>query len=694
MAVNFQVAYPISSLTSIRRRFSRAVNITSLAKGMVEVNAVSCVKPGNGTGLLSAMKWISILFLMLLIACDGMPRSEVFNIKDPQKATQKLLQLSGSPSAELVEIQHLIDHGADVNAVHKSGGGTSLHRASENGCLQTVAALLKADANMNAKGFLGYTPLHAAIYYDQTDVVSILVDAKADVNAVNDKGETPLFLAAMSGNVQIANLLIEANADVEAATIGTGEAPIHQAALSGHTQIINLLLEANANVNAVADGGLTALHRAITHGETESVKALLNGNADVNLANERGETPLHNAAWDYFEIVPLLLDAGAHVNVSENESGNTPLHLAVWGDNPNIVEALLKAGADVNAKNKRGSTPLHFASSPVTATALLKVKAKVNAVDSLGRTPLHQAAASGSDQVVHTLLDADANVNIASDSGTPLFLAAHGGHAQTVDALIEAGADVNAADKKGTTPLIVASSNGYGTIVAALLEAGANADVEAVDAGGNIITTALRIAKEKHHNDIAALLNIQSKIKFGKAFFQAAATLRLKDLINTLNANDSEKLTRLLKEGADANIRNQFGETPLCAAARGGYIQMVDSLISANADVNAGCPVLTRNTPHLNGDESLAELLSALAEMTNNLAHPTVIENFTPLHWSASNGDKQIVAALLKARADANAKAYYGKVVCTPLNVAEKNGHVDIVELLKSHGVQNTNSGQ
>jgi ankyrin repeat protein len=163
----------------------------------------------------------------------------------------------------------------------------------------------------------------------------------------------------------------------------------------------------------------------------------------------------------------------------------------------------------------------------------------------------------------------------------------------------------------------------------------------------------------------------------------------LKDLIKNLNANDSEKLTRLLKEGADANITNQFGETLLCAAARAGYSQMVDSLIAANADVNAGCTAFFRNTPHLNGDESLAELLSALAEVTNNLAHPTVIENFTPLHWSASNGDKQIVAALLKARADANAKAYYGKVVCTPLIVAEKNGHIDIVELLKSHGVQN-----
>jgi cytohesin len=646
-------------------------------------------------GLLASIKWISLFFLLLLISCDGMNRSEVFKIKDPQKATQKLLELSGSPSAELVEIQHLIEHGADVDAVHQSGGGTPLQRASENGCLQTVAALLKANAKVNAKGFLDYTPLHAAIYYDQTDVVSLLIDARADVNAVNDNGETPLYLAAMSGNVQIAGLLIEADADVEAARIDDGEAPIHAAARSGHTQIITLLLKANANVNAVANGGLTALHRAILHDEIESVKTLLNGNVDVNLADEGGNTPLHDAAWgnwrnaNMIEIVSLLLDAGAQVNVAERKSGNTPLYAAVFRDKLNIVEALLKAGADVNAENQWGS-PLHFASSPGTATALLKAKAKVNAVNSGGRTPLHYAARNGFDQVVHTLLGAGADVNIGRNiDGTPLFRAAQEGHAQTVDALIEAGADVNAADRMGTTPLFVASSNGHGTIVAALLEAGANADVEAVDAGHNIITTALRIAREKHHNDIVDLLKIHSKNKSGKAFLQAAATLRLKDLIKNLNANDSEKLTRLLKDGADANIRNQFGETLLCAAARAGYSQMVDSLIAANADVNAGCTAFFRNTPHLNGDESLAELLSALAEVTNNLAHPTVIENFTPLHWSASNGDKQIVAALLKARADANAKAYYGKVVCTPLIVAEKNGHIDIVELLKSHGVQN-----
>jgi cytohesin len=665
------------------------VDTTHILKGTVKMDALSCLKPGNGTGLLASIKWISILFLLLLISCDGMNRSEVFKIKDPQKATQKLLQISGFPSAELVEIQHLIEHGADVNAVHESNGRTPLHLASENGCLQTVAALLKANANVNAKGFLDYTPLHVAVYYGQTDVVSILVDAGANVNAVNDKDETPLFFAAMSGNVQIARLLIEANADVEAASIDYGEAPIHQAASRGHTQIITLLLEANANVNAVAvaNGGITALHRAIIQGEIGSVKTLLNGNADVNAVDSGGRTPLYDAAWRHIEIVNLLLNAGAQVNIAERKSGETPLHSAVLHDKLNIVEALLSAGADVNAKDKWGSTPLHFAASPGTATALLKAKAKVNAVNSGGRIPLHDAAHRGMDQVVQTLLGAGADVNRNID-GTPLFLAANNGYAQTVDALIEAGADVNATDKGGTTPLLVASSNGHGTIVAALLEAGADANVEAV-ADGNIITTALRIAKDKHYNDIVELLKIHAKNKSGKAFLQAAATLRLKDLIKNLNANDSEKLTRLLKEGADANMRNQFGETLLCAAARAGYSQMVDSLIAANADVNAGCTAFFRNTPHLNGDESLAELLSALAEVTNNLAHPTVIENFTPLHWSASNGDKQIVAALLKARADANAKAYYGKVVCTPLIVAEKNGHIDIVELLKSHGVQN-----
>jgi cytohesin len=640
---------------------------------------------------LALIKWISLLFLLLLISCDGMNRSEIFKIKDPQKATEKLLELSGIPSAELVEIQHLIEHGADVNAVHESNGGTPLYRASANGCLQTVAALLKASANVNVKGYLGNMPLHAAVYYDQTDVVSILVAAGADINAVNDKGETPLFLGAMSGNVQIAGLLIEANADVEAASIHTGEAPIHQAALSGHTQIITLLLEANANVNAVADGG-TALHRAITNGEIGSVKTLLDGNADVNAVDSGGRTPLHDAAlgnWrnNVIEIVNLLLEAGAQVNVIEIKSGNTPLHTAVLYDKLNIVEALLRAGADVNARDKWGSTPLHFAASPGTATALLKAKAKVNAVDSVGRIPLHDAAHRGSDQVVRTLLGAGADVNRNID-GTPLFLAADNGQARTVDALIEAGADVNSADEEGTTPLLAASDNGHGTIVAALLEAGADADVEAPVHG--IFTTALRIARENHHSDIVELLKIHSKNKSGKAFLQAAATLRLKDLIKTLNANDSEKLTRLLKDGADANIRNQFGETLLCAAARAGYIQMVDALIAAHGDVNAGCPAFFRNTPNLNGDESLAELLSAFAEVTNNFAHPTVIENFTPLHWSASNGDKQIVTALLKAQADANAKAYYGKVECTPLSVAENNGHIDIAELLKSHGVQNT----
>ena len=59
-----------------------------------------------------------------------------------------------------------------------------------------------------------------------------------------------------------------------------------------------------------------------------------------------------------FEIVKLLIDRGADVNLV-TKAGNAPLHIVIDEiGNIEIVEVLIKNGADINAKNNEGKTPL------------------------------------------------------------------------------------------------------------------------------------------------------------------------------------------------------------------------------------------------------------------------------------------------------------------------------------------------
>jgi ankyrin repeat protein len=58
-------------------------------------------------------------------------------------------------------------------------------------------------------------------------------------------------------------------------------------------------------------------------------------------------------------------------------------------------------------------------------------------------------------------------------------------------------------------------------------------------------------------------------------------------------------------------------------------------------------------------------------------------QNYTPLHWAASQGHKNIVELLLANKAEVNAK---DSAQWTPLHKAASHGHKDVVELLLAKG--------
>lgn len=190
----------------------------------------------------------------------------------------------------------------DVKAKNENGL-TCLHIAvQEDG--PDILSLIQRGADVNAKGFRQWTPLHYAISFCRLRNAGILLEHGADVNARDAKGESPLHIAVFP---TIAN-----DADRNAL----------------RRQAVELLISRGADVNSINIYGRTPLHDFCMRDQPAMIEFLLGKGADVTIADKGGRTPLHSAAFAAsYAVLPLLLAGGAKVN-ARTHKGDTPLSLA------------------------------------------------------------------------------------------------------------------------------------------------------------------------------------------------------------------------------------------------------------------------------------------------------------------------------------------------------------------------------
>ena len=87
------------------------------------------------------------------------------------------------------------------------------------------------------------------------------------------------------------------------------------------------------------------------------MKLLLEREADVDATAEKGATALMLAsASGHTEVVRLLLEWEADIDLQEKEDGFTALLLASATGHTEIVKLLLEQDADLDAKAKNGMT--------------------------------------------------------------------------------------------------------------------------------------------------------------------------------------------------------------------------------------------------------------------------------------------------------------------------------------------------
>jgi ankyrin repeat protein len=446
----------------------------------------------------------------------------------------------------------------------------------------------------------------------------------------------------------------------------------------------------------------------IKSGDTAAAAALLKQHADVNVPESDGTTALHWAVYrNDADLVQQLIKAGAKVNAA-NQYGATPMSEAAVAGNVAVIEKLLKGGADPESPNVDGQTALMVlarTSNIEAAKVLLKHKANVNAVEQWrGQTALMWAAAQSQPEMVKLLVKHGANVNARSvvnnwqrqvtaepraqarPAGglTPLIYAARQGCLECVKTLVDARADLNMADPEGVTPLIIAVTNFHFDVAAHLLKKGANpnkwdwwgrtplyctVDLNTIPHGGRPDrisldeTTSLKMIELLL--DAGANPNAQLKL-FPP--YRALGPDRGADLMLTIGATpllraakagDVPTIKLLLAHGANPNLPNIYGTTPIMAAAglssneidtRGRFktqaeaVESINLLAKAGADVNAH---ETRNCPPSGG--------------------MFCVSGQTALHGAALWGWSDVVKALVANKANLDARDAKGM---TPLDAA------------------------
>ncbi|MFJ5770330.1 ankyrin repeat domain-containing protein [Psychrobacillus sp. NPDC093180] len=192
--------------------------------------------------------------------------------------------------------------------------------------------------------------LIAAATEGDIETVLELLEGGADINATNNQGDTAVMAATQKNNVDTVKILIEQGADIDIRNNNMDNVLLYSGA-EGLLEIVKLAIQAGADTTITNRFGGTALIPASDRGHVDIVEELLtNSDIDVNHLNNLHWTALLEAVIlgdgreNYQEIVQLLVDHGADVNISDRD-GVTPLEHAKRRGFKEIERILKETGA-------------------------------------------------------------------------------------------------------------------------------------------------------------------------------------------------------------------------------------------------------------------------------------------------------------------------------------------------------------
>jgi ankyrin repeat protein len=448
------------------------------------------------------------------------------------------------------------------------------------------------------------TSLMAAVIDDDLDLVKQSIEAGASLDRYDwNLGYAPLGMAIDRGHVEIVECLLKAGTNPHCGSTST--TALGLAAENGEAEIIQLLLARRVDVNTpIAPDGWTALLAAIQHGHRSIVQLLVTAGANVNVWS-RGETPIILAAKCeerdiYNYLYPIV---------------NTAIRLCADRDGEHLLQATQKRR--IRQQNRPIEKFIEMATEGNIdeINRAIAVGIEIDELGAKGHTALMVAAYYGHRSIVNTLLAAGADPNLLSDDNglgagmTALMLAAGSFFAsnrqQIAKLLIAGGADVNQRGVGGKTAIFYAAlaGSGYLDCVETLIAAGADLDLYN-DRGHTVLTS---VATAENYSMLNLLMQAGASTVGLESIqlIQAAAAGNIDRVRSLLATNVNLDLDRgaaignaaaaghtqivelLIQAGANVNLTDKLGFSPIASAAYSGYSEIVNLLIEAGADIQA-----------------------------------------------------------------------------------------------------------
>ena len=345
---------------------------------------------------------------------------------------------------------------------------------------------------------------------DLETVRQLLDDNPAWIHTIGSHGRTMLWEAAYRGKLEIVRFLLERGADINLPGCYHIQhrleiTPYGVARSEGRDLVADYLL---------AQGATIDIHTAAYLGDYDAVRSHLNNDAD-----------LVNSGY----LQSVMLPTGEPHTFEHRETAwATPLCYAIMGGNRAIVELLISRGETIEPHSER------FLDYAVSADHVEIAKLLLEN----GADPDKAPRILDDDSEMRNLLKASGvppkDINAKNHMGWPPLVYAcrgdNGEHPSEILRLLELGADIDVQNYKGKTGLHCAAKAGFLKVINLLIEKGAT-----IDATDNDGETPLFEA-------------IRSTIKSGEK--QRAA------------------LEALLVKGANPNVKNRKGLTPLQVAQR------------------------------------------------------------------------------------------------------------------------------
>lgn len=104
---------------------------------------------------------------------------------------------------------------------------------------------------------------------------------------------------------------------------------------------------------------------SVQNGKLDEIDKYIVSNGNLNI-RENGRSLLSyaidNCEVNYIDVINILIDKGADVNLSGGVFNDSPLHRLCARAHPNLslLQALISHGADINAPNNLGKTPVFY----------------------------------------------------------------------------------------------------------------------------------------------------------------------------------------------------------------------------------------------------------------------------------------------------------------------------------------------